>query len=297
MTIGWRLARLEGRAVRALYRVSLPVVSRRAIDTERRIPMSMVSFSSSSDLAEQVLSIRSMLKHAGRPTRFVVVSDGSHDDRQIALLERLDPCVSVVRWDEFATADALEATTSLTRSTPMGKKLAIELSLWDDGPTAYLDSDVLFFAGSHCLGSLVEGDGPAAWFLSDCDAYLDSRMLREADRSLEPVNAGFFVLQQPISWDGALKRLDALDEDFTWMSEQTAVHVAMHEAGAQSLDASAYVLSDRDAWGWADRFTGPDLVMRHYTTPVRHKMWASLSRRFVHSRRSPTTSRVVTAPG
>lgn len=313
-SFGSQAARLQGALVRSVYRALVPVLARPRRRPVATLPLHMVWFSGEAHLPEQVLSVRTLIAHAGRPERATIVSDGSHRPSSRRHLEAIDPAVRVVHWRRFAATDALEAIGAYAHHrSGMGKKLAVELSLPAHEPAAYADADVRFFAHARALASLAEAsDGPPAWYLADCDPYLDERMLDAATTATDvaaattttadaaaadttaaaaatttaitdarlapPVNAGFFVVRRPLRWDGALARLGALDGDAGHWSEQTAVHLAMHASGARPLDPRRFVVADDDAWRWGDAHAGPHLALRHYVTTVRHKLWCSVVR-------------------
>src|SRR6478672_13021884 len=90
---GYHPARAKARAVRGLYRASLRALP--AIEPPRSFPLEVFSYSGEAALAEQVASIRSFLRHVGRPTLFNVVSDGTYSPSSKRLLQEIDPCVSV----------------------------------------------------------------------------------------------------------------------------------------------------------------------------------------------------------
>ena len=92
---GYHLARLHGRIVRSIYKVFLPLIVRRPIRPVGSIDLDVFSYSSEASLPEQVASIRSFLRYAGRPRNFTVVSDGSHSPASVRLLEQIDPSVRV----------------------------------------------------------------------------------------------------------------------------------------------------------------------------------------------------------
>src|SRR5687767_12625948 len=73
---GYHFARAEGRAVRAFYRRFLNRLP--AIEPMNTFPLEVFSYSGEAALPEQVASIRSFLRHVGRPAHFTVVSDGSY---------------------------------------------------------------------------------------------------------------------------------------------------------------------------------------------------------------------------
>ena len=274
-----RLARAEGRAVRAAYAAALPVVARRRVHAPRALQCRAFAYSSLADLPEQVLSIRSFLQHVGRPTRYTVVSDGSHDAGARALLRAIDQAVDVADLADLVRPDLPAPVRAYARTHPMGAKLALELSLPVDGPILYADADVLFLpAASRDLTARIAGDGGVpGWFLVDEEwAYLDRRLHAGGDA---PVNAGMFLLHRPLEWDEALDRLERhAAGDYGFHTEQTVVHIAMHASGARGLDPRRYVIATDDMHALRDRHAGPEVVLRHYTTPVRHKLWCTLAR-------------------
>jgi hypothetical protein len=92
---GYHLARAQGNAVRRIYTASLASVARRVIEPPRELAFEVYSYSGEAMLPEQVASIRSFLRFAGRPQKFTVVSDGTHPRSSVALLRSLDPSVVV----------------------------------------------------------------------------------------------------------------------------------------------------------------------------------------------------------
>ncbi|MGA9607717.1 MAG: hypothetical protein WBR21_11940, partial [Rouxiella badensis] len=74
--------------MRAAYLASLPVLLRAIVKPKQSLPLDVFSYSGEATLPEQILSIRSFVRHAGRPGRFVVVSDGTHTRRSIDLLRK-----------------------------------------------------------------------------------------------------------------------------------------------------------------------------------------------------------------
>ena len=92
---GYHLALRDGSWRRQVYRGLLPAIVRRPVRVPGAVPFSVFAYSSEQSLPEQVRSIRSFLRHVGRPKSFTVVSDGSHSARSIQLLQAIDPSVSV----------------------------------------------------------------------------------------------------------------------------------------------------------------------------------------------------------
>ena len=87
---GYHLARWKGNALRKLYRALLPIIVRRRINPPRDLPLRVFAYSNEEMLPEQVRSIRSFIRNVGRPKNFTVISDGSHSERSVRLLEQAD---------------------------------------------------------------------------------------------------------------------------------------------------------------------------------------------------------------
>ncbi len=92
---GYHLARLKGRTLRRIYEALLPIISRRPVKSPRSLALDAYAYSSEQMVPEQIRSIRSFLRHVGRPKSFTIISDGSHTTRSIRLLQNVDPLVSV----------------------------------------------------------------------------------------------------------------------------------------------------------------------------------------------------------
>jgi hypothetical protein len=277
MTAARRLAQLQGAAARWAYARALPALARRPVVPAGRLDCDVYAFSGEAQLPEQVASLRSLLRYAGRPASITVVSDGGHGRRARELLRAVDPAVRVVGLADVVREALPRPVRRYAHREPMGRKLALELSLPVGArPVLYADADVLFLPGADDLGGILRHAAPAA-FLADEEPYLDRRLARGDAR--EPVNGGFFVLGEPLAWDAALERLAALDGDpYDFHTEQTVLHLAMHASGARAFDRRSFVVATDDMWRWRDAHTQPAVVLRHYTTPVRHKLWCRLAR-------------------
>jgi hypothetical protein len=275
---GYHLARFEGGVVRRVYRALLPAIVRRPLRPRGQIPARVYSYSGEDALPEQVASIRSFLKNAGRPPSFNVVSDGTYSEQSIEMLKRIDPVVSV----SFMTApppDLSPDLRSYLTTHPTGKQLALIMSLsMDEGPVLYVDSDVLFFPRAHELASLSETRGVPALYLADCQFSGDERLLRAASEMENPVNTGVLLLFQPLDWSLSLERFAQLKGGPSFFSNQTMTHLAMHANGAEPFDRQKYLLRLDDQFVYPDRYASRDLALRHYVNPVRHKFWTRVLR-------------------
>lgn len=275
---GYHLARAEGNAVRSIYERSLSLIARRRVTPPRDLPFEVYAYSGEAALPEQVASIRSFLRFAGRPEKFTVVSDGSYTERSIALLRALHPAVAVAQVSEWMPANVHDVMRPYLSGHPTGKQLALIMSLPVDGPTLYVDSDVLFFQGAGQPHAFTFADDAPAHYLADCQLSADERVVRDAAERENPVNTGVLFLNRKLDWALAIARFLELKEPPNFFTNQTLTHLAMHANGAQPLDPRKFVLQLDDQFVYPDRYAGPALALRHYVNPVRHKFWNTVWR-------------------
>ena len=248
---GYHFARFEGNLVRRFYRAFLPRIVARAITPRASLSFDVFSYSGHATLPEQIASIRSFLKHAGRPKHFTVVSDGSHSSADVAMLEKLDPCVSVT---DFSRSGALQSPDQLRfgapenaapwsqtfgqylSNHPTGKQLALIMSLPRNGPALYVDSDVLFFPQAGDLATLANARETSAFYLADCQFSGDARLLRLPGEREQPVNTGVILLLKKLDWSLGIQRFEQLNGAPNFFTNQTMTHLTMHANGASPLD-------------------------------------------------------------
>jgi hypothetical protein len=273
---GYHLARAKGRVVRALYRAFLPSIARRKIQAPRSFPLEVFAYSGEAALPEQVASIRSFLRHVGRPPRFTVVCDGTYTQRSLELLKGIDAAVSVSDAGEWIPENMPAEIQPYLREHPTGRQLALIMSLPANAPALYLDSDVLFFEGAQDLLNYTEARDVPAFYLRDCGFSGDDRLLRGASEETEPVNTGFLLLFRPLDWSLGIQRFLAMSGAPNFFTNQTITHLTMHANGAQPFDPRKYVLQLDDQFVYPDRYADASLALRHYVNPVRHKFWTTL---------------------
>jgi hypothetical protein len=271
---GYHLARAKGRIVRAAYRALLRAHSR--IEPARSFPLEVFSYSGESALPEQVASIRSFLRHVGRPKMFNVVSDDSYSEASKRILQDIDPSISVREAADWVPKDLPANIYPYLKNHPTGRQLALIMSLPIDAPVLYLDSDILFFAGAADLHAHIDKRDVPALYLADCHFSGDERLLRGADEAAQPVNTGFLLLFQKLDWSLSVERFLELRGAPTFFTNQTMTHLTMHANGAAAFDSRKYVLQLDDQFVYPDRYANRAIALRHYVNPVRHKFWTSL---------------------
>jgi hypothetical protein len=274
---GYHLARSEGAIIRRIYRAFMPRIVARTVTPRAVIPLAVFSYSGHAALPEQIASIRSFLKHAGRPKQFTVVSDGSYSSADIAMLKGVDPCVSVAPLPEVPANLPSELSSYLKRH-PTGKQLTLIMSLPRNGPALYVDSDVLFFAQARDLVTLADARGVSAFYLADCQFSGDNRLVRLPNERDHPVNTGVILLFKKLDWSLGIRRFAQLNGAPNFFTNQTMTHLTMHANGASPLDRTKYVLQLDDQTIYSDRYASDALALRHYVNPVRHKFWTTLWR-------------------
>ena len=277
--VAYHSALTEARIVRNLYRGMLSMIVRRKLHPSRDLSLDVFAYSGEKALPEQVASIRSFLKYAGRPKQFTVVSDGSYTPNSIALLEGIDHCVRVQQTPAPLPVSLPEKIRSYLTNHQTGKQLALIMSLPTNGPALYTDSDVLFFPGAHEIGELAHRNSAPAWFQADYQFSGDERVLVAESEKQNPANTGFLLLFRKIDWSLGLDRLQKLTGEPNFFTNQTVTHLCMHANGARSLDPQKFVLQSDDQTIYRDKYAKPSLVMRHYVNPVRHKFWLTLAHR------------------
>ena len=271
---GYHLARVRGGVAREAYRVLLPKIVRRQIDPPQALDIDVFAYSNEAMLPEQIASVRSFLKYAGRPNNFNIVSDGSHRSHFVWLLQKIDSCIRVTRARDFLPEQS--SSRDYFANHPTGKQLALIMSLPRERPALYLDADVLFFPGAVALADLLHNYDAPALYLRDCQAAGDERLLRDPAEAADPVNTGVLFFFQKLDWSLAMERFQQLDGPPKFFTNQTMTHLAMHANGARALNPAKFVLQLDDQFQLADRYASNSIVQRHYVNPVRHKFWEQI---------------------
>lgn len=275
---GYHFARLKGNTLRKIYRTLLAVIVHRAVRPPRLLALRVFTYSNEEMLPEQVRSIRSFLRNVGRPESFTVITDGSHSEWSVRLLEAVDPCVSVRPFGQGLPSGLPERVRHYVTTYPMGRQLGLLMSLPVNGPVLYLDADVLFFPGADDFTRYLSDKDAAAFYLEDCQLSADTRVFREPSEQLNPVNCGALLFLKKIDWSIAIRRFLELEGEPNFFTNQTLAHLALHLNGARSFDPAKYVVQLDDQFIYPDRYARRELALRHYVNPVRHKFWGNFLR-------------------
>jgi len=278
VNIGYHTAKFQGKFNRYLYKAALSQIVSIPIKQTRQVPISVYAFSCERDLPEQVASIRTFIRHVGIPDTFTVISDGSYTNYSCNLIRRIHPCVQIVPLQNFLRTDLPQCVLDYAQLHPLGKKLSALMSIPINGTTIYTDSDILFFPGSVDLINLSNDDGKYSLYLPDCSMSLDNRIIYDDFEKLNPVNAGFILFRHEFDWNFAIERLGNLQEHPSYFTEQTIVHLAMHDNHGQPLCSKKYVLNVEDQFIYRDKSASKNIAIRHYVSDVRHKFWSNVGK-------------------
>lgn len=250
---------------------SLPALP--PVIASRSVPATVYSLSCENDWPEQAACIRSFLRFVGKPERFVVVSDGSHDEATRRQLEQISPCVSIQHIDSMINPGLSPRIRKYAAEHFLGKKLSLFVSMQVKGPTIYTDSDVLFFPGASALTQLLNAPPTTPLYLLDCFPSLDDRLLRASQEKESPVNGGFVILNRNLDWTDALSRLEQMQGECVFFTEQTLVHLAVKANSGKPLPAEQFVLRAEDQFLLGDRYARDGIALRHYISSIRTKFW------------------------
>jgi hypothetical protein len=273
VNVAYHTAKIRGRVVRSIYKVALSQIVKSSIQQTQKIPANIFSLSCERDLPEQIASIRSFINNVGIPDQFTVISDGSYTKESRKLLCKIHSCVKVVIIEELIGSSLPSCVYEYAAQQAMGKKLAVLLSLPIEKTTIYTDSDILFFPGAKDLVDIATSSDLTPRYLPDCATKMDDRVIYDNSEKSNPVNGGFIIFKEKLDWQIALARLSKLDKLTHYFTEQTLVHLTMHDNNAVPLCSKQYVLSVNDQFIYPDKFANKEIALRHYVSDIRHKFW------------------------
>ena len=247
------------------------------LSKEQKNDFDFLSFSCTYDVEEQVLSILSLLKWYGQPANWYIYSDGTHTEADKKLLQSLGAFVKIREWNQNISRINHPLQDSLfayAKVAALGKRLLCYITHPMERTTIFLDSDIIFY--KHIKSSLEAiKHSSRNWFLPDgVWGTMDSRFLkRQTHEGMYQSNGGFTVLNPGFNWDKAIEFISTLNNQFEYFSEQTAMHVAGQSAGAYPLDPRKFIMHSQDQFLFSTLLDKSAVAIRHYTSPVRHKIW------------------------
>ena len=237
----------------------------------RQSDFEVMSLSGADAFEEQVLSIYSFLYYGGMPTRWTLYSDKTYTDEQKDFFTNEFKFLRVLDWDVYEFHKTDKYVGAYLDVCPMAKKLNILLGHSYTGPTLYLDSDIMIYKNiAYYFNSPLLKSG--LWYAADTigDINLYFRQDRE---SLYALNAGFLLFNKEFDRTNVFKYMEGLQGKYDWFSEQSSIEYAFRMQGAQMLDPRQFIIDSDDQFDFGIKFRPDEIAMRHYTSPVRHKMF------------------------
>jgi hypothetical protein len=251
----------------------------------KEINLQVVSYSSHRDFSEQVLSILSFIRYVGTPLSWTIYSDGSHTNSEVTILKAALPFVRLVSntVDEqyFSQIDTkpfikrhAEVLAHFAQNHCLGKKLLFYLNHSITEPTLFLDSDVLFYNKASIFHTIIHQEA-AGWYLPDeVSGCLDSRYERNDYVDSSQINSGFLLLNKEFdTLSEGLSFVRKMNYTYEYFSEQTVFHILSKQNELTPFGSEVFILNTRDQFDFSYAYTRDKIAIRHYTGPVRHKMW------------------------
>jgi hypothetical protein len=252
------------------------------------IAMEVASFSSSNDFPEQILSVLSFMRYVGTPIKWTMYSDGSHTEDQIEQIKSCFKFIEFKRGINWGTIQSLkgnckeelepyeEYLIDYAKKFPLGKKLFYYLNHQIDGPTLFIDSDILFYEKAATIELLLtEKPQATGWFMPDTGwGCLDSRYIAMNNEQFYQVNSGFIMANVAFEYlTDSLDFFKTYNCTYEYFSEQTVYHHLLKANGFMPLTPKTFILDASDQFDFKYLKTPSEMAVRHYTGPVRHKMW------------------------
>ena len=231
----------------------------------------IISFSGASNFEDQILSIYSLLYYAGRPFKWTIYSDKSYTESHKETFKKTFDFVEIKEWDVYDHYIKIKPISDYLNVCPLGKKLNIILGHECTQQTMYLDSDIIFYKNSpFYLNNALLSKG--LWYAPEALGEVGAYFSIERE-SIYPLNSGLLILNKSFNAEDIYEYLENLKGDYCYFSEQSSFEYAFRKQGANMLDPRQFVIDTSDQFDFSMNHHPGDIAMRHYTSPVRHKMW------------------------
>lgn len=257
------------------------------LNAKKQIAMEVASFSSCNDFAEQMLSIVSFLRYVGTPAKWTIYSDGSHTQSQKdCLLNNFNfVAISSMDFAELSSIEDLckeeikpyhEYILHYGKKLALGRRLYYYLHHKVELPTLFIDSDILFYDKANSFDILLsENPKPDGWYMPDAIwGCLDSRYKENFSEQFYQVNAGFMLLNKDFNIvKNGLDFFKTIDYNYEYFSDQTIFQIILKDNSFMPLTPKTFILDSEDQFDFSYLNKPKEIAVRHYTGPVRHKMW------------------------
>ena len=257
------------------FKKSLPSLVKRLIQKKNIVttPFHVVSFSGSKTFEEQAYSVLSFYCNVGVPASWTVYTDGTYTSQQISLIKDI-PFLRVLPWNE-RLQKRVESLIHFGKINIWGNRIHAYMNHPIEGTTIFSDSDILFFNRFKFYEQeLTKGN----WFIPDTGPNFDSYYFEICNQPQQPfINAGLLVINKTLNWDKALNYIfNRSNAPSTWehFTEQAAMHTMLiDEDELRCFNSEDFILSCTDSFKPAFDYNPRKIALRHFVSPVRHKMW------------------------
>lgn len=239
--------------------------------TEDTLDFEIISFSGSANFEDQILSIVSLLFYVGKPIKWTIYSDKSYGLEEIQIFKELFDFVEVKEWDLYDYHIKIPEINKYFTHCVLAKKLNIILGHKNDKQTIYLDSDIVFYKNSsfYLKNSLLQA---GLWYAPDALGNVGNYFSIKRD-SIYPLNSGFLIINNNFIHEDIYIYLKGLENKYNYFTEQSSFEYAYRKQQANMLDPRQFVIDTADQFDFSMKYQPDEIAMRHYTSPVRHKMW------------------------
>lgn len=236
-----------------------------------KVNFDMISFSGAASFEDQFLSIYSFVYYAGIPLSWTIYSDKSYNKEHKDIFRTKFPFVSIIDWDiyDYSGNKLLGDYLSVCH---LAKKLNVITSHNYQRQTLYLDSDIVFYKNiSTYLNSKLLDKG--FWYASDTMWGNVSKHFSIERESIYPLNSGLLILNNEFNMELIFRYLESLKGEYQYFSEQLSFEYAFRKQSGKILDPRQFIIDTGDQFDFSSKYIPDTMAMRHYTGPVRHKLW------------------------
>lgn len=232
----------------------------------------LFSFSGASGFEDQILSIYSFVYYVGFPLKWIIYSDKSYTEYHINMFRKIFPFVEVKDWDLTKSFENNGNVKEYLSVCPLAKKLNIILDHeYKDTQSIYVDSDIVFYKNmSYYFNSNLLSKG--LWYVPDTLGNPKNYFYVPRE-SIYPLNSGLLILNNKFDFEDIYQYFKNLKGNYGYFSEQSSFEYAFRRQGANILDPRQFIIDTSDQFDFSNKYDPRDIAMRHYTSPVRHKMW------------------------
>jgi hypothetical protein len=255
-----------------LFRIHYKTILK-SLPNRPKIPFHFVSFSGAKTFYDQLLSILSFYYNVGSPISWTIYSDGTYSPSQISIFYKFN-FVKLVNWDSNLKIK-YKGLLDFGKKFIWGNRLHAYLNHTVSPTTIFLDSDILFYKGFSIYLSIINKSN---WYIQDTGPHLDKYYFtkyKENDNHF--INAGFLVINESPNWGLAVDYIvNRNDKDCSWehFTEQAAInYMIKNDSTFHPLSEEKFILSCKDSFDIYHKFDIKKIALRHYVSPVRHKMW------------------------